>query len=64
MTLLLCVEVTVEFGRPEASFNESDGLYRMCIVKDRVTAQRVIVEISDTPATAGRDEGERKRESE
>ena len=49
--------VTVSFGRPEASFNESDGEYRMCIVKDRDTAQRVTVELTDTPGTAGRNEG-------
>ena len=49
--------MTVGFGRPEASFNESDGRYRMCIVKDRETAQRVTVEVTDTPGTAGRNEG-------
>ena len=49
--------MTVGFGRPEAGFNESDGAYRMCIVKDRVTAQRVTVALSDTPGTAQRDEG-------
>ena len=53
----VCIDVTVGFGRPEATFNESDGLYRMCIVKDRVTAQRVTVEISDTPGTADRNQG-------
>ena len=49
--------MTVSFGRPEASFNESDGEYRMCIVKDSETAQRVTVELTDTPGTAGRNEG-------
>ena len=54
---LCCVGVTVEFGSPEASFNESDGVYRMCIVKDRETAQRVTVQITDTPGTADRNQG-------
>ena len=45
------------FGSPEASFNESDGEYRMCIVKDSVTAQTVTVPLFDNPGTAGRDEG-------
>ena len=52
-------DVTVMFGRPMASFNESDGEYRMCVVKDRVTARRVTITLSDSPDTAGRDEGER-----
>ena len=51
-------EVTVMFGRSMASFNESDGVYRMCVVKDRVTARRVTITLSDMPETAGRDEGE------
>ena len=51
--------VTVMFARPMASFNESDGAYRMCVVKDRVTARRVTVTLTDAPGTAGRDEGER-----
>ena len=47
------------FGRSMASFNESDGAYRMCVVKDRVTARRVTITLSDIPETAGRNEGER-----
>ena len=45
------------FARPEASFNESEGRYTMCIVKDSVTAQRVTVLLSDDSGTALRDEG-------
>lgn len=54
--------MTVQFGRPSATFNESDGLYRMCIVKDRDTASRVTVSITDTPVSANRDEGEQLQE--
>lgn len=54
----MCVTaVRVDFGRPEASFNESDGIYTMCIVKNTTTAQRVTVELSNTPGTALLDEG-------
>ena len=45
------------FGSPEATFNESDGIYRMCIVKDSVTAIRVIVALEDIPGTALLNEG-------
>ena len=62
MLYILCCDlsvavVTVMFGRPEASFNESEGMYSMCIVKDRVTARRVSVTILDTSGTAIRNTG-------
>lgn len=49
--------VTVEFGRPEATFNESEGKYTMCIVKDKETVRSVIVSLTDIPGTAERNIG-------
>lgn len=49
--------VTVEFGRPEATFNESEGKYTMCIVKDKETVHSVIVSLTDIPGTAERNIG-------
>ena len=44
--------VTLGFEKPEASFNESDGQYKVCIVKDKETASNIVVSVQSRPGTA------------
>lgn len=57
LPLFFGLVVTLNFGTPEVSFNESEGIYRMCIVKDGVALQRITVRLTDTSGTAIRNQG-------
>lgn len=55
---LLSVAVTVSFGRPNVTVNESDGFFRMCVVKDRETIVPVTVDIISRAGSATEGSGE------
>lgn len=55
--IFVLAEVTVGFGRTSATFNESDGQFTMCVVKDRETAVPVEFFVEDIPNTATKPSG-------
>ena len=51
------IEVTVGFGSPGVSVNESSGQFMMCVVRDVEALQDITVTISSEDGTAISDVG-------
>ncbi len=51
--LFISPVVTVELERRSISVNESDESFVACVTKDLETVRPVVLQIGDTPVTAG-----------
>ncbi len=56
--MLLPVDVTVGFGRPDLTASESQGYFTMCVLKDADTVGTVTVNIDSTDRSATAGQGE------